>query len=285
MFRGFCFEVWHNASSVLLNPHGIDARQRCTPPWPVPARLTRFFIYSNLNEMLFSLQKTLFYFTLCSPVCQKEHHSYLPLGSPIFRLTTFSELTTPVTSALAIGPGIATEESTAKLVFKLLAEAELPTVIDADGLNILADDPERVKDARVRPILTPHPGEASRLLGTSSRRMQEDRISAARHIAAKTNAVVLLKGARSVIVDPDGRLAINPTGNPGMATGGTGDVLTGIIGGLLAQGLDPFEAASAGAWIHGRAGDLGCSRTGCVSLKAGDLIESLPDVFRELTGS
>jgi hydroxyethylthiazole kinase-like uncharacterized protein yjeF len=188
-------------------------------------------------------------------------------------------------NALAIGPGIATEESTARLVFKLLKEIELPMIIDADGLNILAQDSESVKSARIRPVLTPHPGEAGRLLGVSARRVQEDRISAARQIALATGAVVLLKGARSVIVDPDGRLAINPTGNPGMATGGTGDVLTGIIGGLLVQGLDPFEAASAAAWIHGRAGDIAKLQRGCISLKAGDLIECIPDVFSELTGS
>jgi len=187
-------------------------------------------------------------------------------------------------NAMAIGPGLATQAATAELVFKILEEAEIPMVIDADGLNILAEDPARVQSARVRAVLTPHPGEAARLLGSSPRRIQEDRILAARQIAAKTGAVALLKGACSVIADPDGRLAINPTGNPGMASGGTGDVLTGIIGALLAQGLQPFEAASAGAWIHGRAGDIAKDRTGCISLKAGDLIDSLPEVFCELTG-
>lgn len=188
-------------------------------------------------------------------------------------------------NAMALGPGLSTESTTAELVFKLLKEVEIPMVIDADALNILADDPEKIRSARSRPVLTPHPGEAARLLGTSPRRVQEDRISAARQIAATTGAVTLLKGARSVIADPEGHLAINPTGNPGMASGGTGDVLTGVIGALLAQGLQPFEAASAGAWIHGRAGDIGREQIGCVSLMAGDLIDRLPNVFRELTGS
>jgi NAD(P)H-hydrate epimerase len=175
-------------------------------------------------------------------------------------------------SAIAIGPGMDTKPSTAELFFKLLAEVSLPMVIDADGLNILASNPQATPLKNKKVVLTPHPGEAGRLLGISSHQVQEDRLRSARKIAEKTGAVTLLKGARSIISAPDGRLAVNPTGNPGMASGGTGDV-------LLAQGVEPFESACAGAWLHGRAGDIAEKEKGTISLKATDILDKLPLTF------
>ena len=186
-------------------------------------------------------------------------------------------------TALAIGPGIATELGTKEFFFELIAKTKTPMVIDADGLNILATKPTALKKSGARTVLTPHPGEMARLLGISNAEVQADRIGAARMLAEKTGATVLLKGARTIVAAPDGVIAVNPTGNAGMASGGTGDVLTGIIGALLAQGLKPFDAACAGAWIHGRAGDIAALDIGEISLKAGDLIDALPDVYIELT--
>lgn len=183
-------------------------------------------------------------------------------------------------TALAIGPGLSTESGTSDLFFKLIKETALPIVIDADGLNMLAKNPAALKSSKSKAVLTPHPGEMSRLLGISTAAVQEDRIGAAKKLAALTGAVVVLKGARTIIADPSGTFAVNPNGNSGMASGGTGDALTGIIGALLAQGMEPFAAASAGTWIHGCAGDLAAKRYGETALKAGDIIEALPEVYR-----
>mgnify|MGYP005831821733 CR=1 FL=1 len=182
-------------------------------------------------------------------------------------------------TAIAIGPGLDTKTTTAEFFLKLVAETDLPMVIDADALNILASNPQLLPLKNKKVVLTPHPGEASKLLGSTSRQVQDDRMTSARKIAERTDAVVLLKGARSIIATPDGKLAVNPTGNPGMASGGTGDVLTGIIGALLAQGVAPFESACAAAWLHGRAGDIAEEIKGAISLKATDILDCLPLSF------
>jgi NAD(P)H-hydrate epimerase len=152
----------------------------------------------------------------------------------------------------------------------------VPFVVDADGLNHLAKDLNAAHAAGGALVLTPHPGEAARLLGSTTAEIQADRVGAARRLATAANAVVVLKGARTIVCAPDGTAGINTTGNPGMATGGTGDVLAGVIGALLAQGLAPYEAARAGAFVHGRAGDLAAAALGPVGITAGDLISHLP---------
>ncbi|MCL7488810.1 MAG: NAD(P)H-hydrate dehydratase [Desulfobulbaceae bacterium] len=163
-------------------------------------------------------------------------------------------------SALAIGPGIGTEEETRELVLRLYTEARLPMIIDADGLNILAMTPERIADPPAPRILTPHPGEMGRLTGMSAKEIQADRLSAALEFTAAANTAaahvtLVLKGAGTVICDPAGSWAINTSGNPGMAAGGMGDVLSGIIGGLLAQDVEPDIASRAGVFVHGMAAD------------------------------
>lgn len=164
-------------------------------------------------------------------------------------------------TALVIGPGIGTADKTKELVLKLYCEAELPMVIDADGLNILASAPERIANPPAPRVLTPHPGEMARLTGGSSREVQADRLSTALEFTASVNTgaagnvTTVLKGAGTVICDPEGTWAINSSGNPGMATGGMGDVLSGIIGGLLAQGISPHAATRAGVYVHGKAAD------------------------------
>jgi NAD(P)H-hydrate epimerase len=158
-------------------------------------------------------------------------------------------------SSIALGPGLGTEKQTAELVRKLYREWNLPMVVDADGLNILAGSTEIIQDSPAPRILTPHPGEMARLSDYSSADIQNNRLQAARDFAIRNKVYVVLKGAATVIAAPDQRTAVCPTGNPGMAAGGMGDVLTGIIGGFLAQGLDPWAAACLGAYAHGLAGD------------------------------
>lgn len=190
--------------------------------------------------------------------------------------------------ALAVGPGIPTGAGMRPLLAGLCraaAQANVSLVIDADGLNHLASDPRILEGARVpgaetEIVLTPHPGEAARLLGRSSAEVQADRIGSAHALAARFQSVAVLKGARTLIAAPGGRLAVCPTGNPGMATGGTGDVLTGMVGALLAQGVRAFDAACAAVFLHGAAGDLAATRRGQLSLVAHDVIDVIPEVIQ-----
>jgi NAD(P)H-hydrate epimerase len=158
-------------------------------------------------------------------------------------------------------------------------------VIDADGLNAFEGALQRLRERSSPTILTPHPGEMGRLLGRPTSEVTADRLGAAREAARRSGAIVVLKGYRSLIATPDGEVWINPTGNPGMATGGTGDVLTGMLLGLLAQGLEPLTAAQVGVFAHGLAGDLVARRAGERGLRASDLIEELPAAWRALAES
>ncbi len=181
----------------------------------------------------------------------------------------------------AIGPGISTHPETVRLLHGLVRGLSIPMVIDADGLNCLAGHLEILKEARSPIVLTPHPGEMARLLGTSSQAVQSDRLGAAAELAGRCPATVVLKGARTVIAGRDGVLTINTTGNSGMATAGTGDVLTGMIAGLIAQGHPPDQAACLGVYLHGLAGDLAAAEVGEIGLLAGDLIRRIPTAIRE----
>jgi NAD(P)H-hydrate epimerase len=153
----------------------------------------------------------------------------------------------------------------------------LPIVLDADALNCLGEAPAGRWGSAARPrVLTPHPGEMARLTGRATAEVQADRLAAARALGAERGAVVVLKGARTVTAEPDGRVWINASGNPGLASGGTGDVLAGVIGGLLAQGYPVAEAARLGVFLHGWAADRVAARRGMVGMLASDLIEELP---------
>lgn len=183
-------------------------------------------------------------------------------------------------TAIAIGPGLTTHPETVELIHALVPRLESPSVLDADALNALAGHVALLEHCKITPILTPHPGEMARLVdGTSTRSINEDRIGSAVAFAQARRVVLVLKGARTVVAHPDGRAAVCPTGNPGMATAGTGDVLTGMIVGLLAQGLDPWNAACAGTFLHGLAGDLAAAERGLAGLTAGDVIERIPDAL------
>ena len=190
-------------------------------------------------------------------------------------------------TALAVGPGLGQDPETAIFLGELLQEIGVPMVIDADALNLLARDKKLLADPamaakRRRWVLTPHPGEMARLLDTSIAEIQADRIGIAQKASQIWGATVVLKGAHTVVASPDGPVLINPTGNPGLATGGTGDVLSGLIAGLLAQGLAPVQAAAAGVFAHGRAADRLAAARGMAGLVAGDLLEELPLVFKEI---
>ena len=190
--------------------------------------------------------------------------------------------------ALALGPGLGTEADSGEAIRTIVRGAAVPLVLDADGLNAFApkgQDCTLEAGADARWVLTPHPGEAARLLGIGTSEVQADRLGAARKLAAASGAVVVLKGHRSLIVAPDGRVAINSSGNPGMATGGTGDVLTGAVGAFLARGLSPWDAARLATFVHGDAGDLAAKRLGLESLIATDLIAELPAALTRLNGS
>jgi len=179
-------------------------------------------------------------------------------------------------TALALGPGISTNSGTARLVAELLPRVSIPTLIDADGLNIIANDDGPLREMTASCVLTPHPGEMGRLLGVLAREVQADRPAAALDLAGQYKMPVVLKGARTLVASPDGSFHINPTGNPGMATAGTGDVLTGVIGSFMAQGLEALDAARAGVYVHGLAGDMAAGEKGEAGLIACDIIEALP---------
>lgn len=185
-------------------------------------------------------------------------------------------------SALAVGPGLGQDAGTVAAIRRLAAAADLPLVLDADGINAFAGRPEELAARRAPTVLTPHPGELGRLLGISTAEVQADRPAAARRAAAATGAIVVLKGSLTLIAAPGGGLYVNPTGNPGMASGGTGDVLTGILGGLVAQRLEPLDAACLAVYLHGLAGDLAMVRLRGPALAAEDLIASLPAAFADL---
>ncbi|MFZ5439241.1 MAG: NAD(P)H-hydrate dehydratase [Myxococcota bacterium] len=183
-------------------------------------------------------------------------------------------------SAVVFGPGIDRNEDTTRLLGAFLEELSCPCVIDADGLNALAGHLELLQRAKGELVLTPHPGEMSRLLGLSTAEVQSNRVELARSFARDHQVVLVLKGARTLIARHDGTVFVNTTGNPGMATGGTGDVLAGLTGALLAQQLSPEDAALVAAWVHGAAGDHAKAQRGELGLIASDLLVGMTDVWR-----
>jgi ADP-dependent NAD(P)H-hydrate dehydratase / NAD(P)H-hydrate epimerase len=186
--------------------------------------------------------------------------------------------------ALAIGPGMTAEDETAAFIRELVRTSPVPVVVDADGLNAFARRAAELADRKADAVLTPHVGEFSRLTGIGARELESDRLAHARALAAETNAVTLLKGSRTLIVDPGGVARVNPTGSPVLATAGSGDVLTGIVGGLLARGVGPLDAASAGAYVHGMAGLLAGHDRGEGTI-AGDLLERIPEAVDRVRGA
>jgi NAD(P)H-hydrate epimerase len=184
-------------------------------------------------------------------------------------------------TACAIGPGLTTHYETVQVVKNLIQRMSIPMVIDADGVNALAGSAALLKKAKAPVVMTPHPGEMARLLGISTDDVQKDRIGVASDFAAKFGVTLVLKGAGTVIASPHGEVFINMTGNPGMASGGMGDVLTGMIGSLLAQGYGPMQASCLGVYLHGFAGDLAAEEKGEAGMIAGDVIEKIPEAIKK----
>jgi len=186
--------------------------------------------------------------------------------------------------AVAIGPGIGLDDETARVVRSLIHELRQPTAVDADALTALTGHLDVLRDAPSARCLTPHPGEMARMLGARVDEVQRDRIETVREFATRHRVHIVLKGARSVIGVPDGRVFVNPTGNPGMASGGTGDVLTGMLGAFLARGIEPGTALLSSVYLHGSAGDVAAERVGEEALVARDVIAAIPEAFKRLRG-
>lgn len=194
---------------------------------------------------------------------------------------------------LAIGPGLTSNENITNLLKELVKTATVPMILDADAINSIVGERDIFKDMKAPVILTPHVGEMARLLkGASSKgqggitdmiqKIEQDRINTAASFAKETGVYLVLKGVPTVISEPNGRVLVNTTGNPGMATAGSGDVLTGMIAAFLGQGLSPLDASVLGAYIHGLAGDIAASEKGMHSLIATDIIDKLPEAFSSL---
>ncbi|MDW7672066.1 MAG: NAD(P)H-hydrate dehydratase [Bacillota bacterium] len=185
-------------------------------------------------------------------------------------------------SAVIAGPGWGQDSSWEPILKEFLLTVNKPLLLDADALNLLVPHMDWLIQRKEPAVITPHPGEMARLTGLTIDAINNNRLDTAKKAARDWQSVVVLKGAGTIIASPEGEAVINLTGNQGMAKAGSGDVLAGVIGSLMAQGMESFEAAAVGCWIHGRAGDLAVSKVGPVSLTAGDLIDMLPDAFMKL---
>lgn len=185
-------------------------------------------------------------------------------------------------SAVVIGCGLSVCDDTKNLVQSVITNCKKPLVIDADALNCISNKPEILKNLKAPAIITPHPGEMARLLHSTPKMVNSNRENTAIDFAKKFGVVTVLKGAGTIIASPDGEVYINHTGNSGMATGGSGDVLSGIIGSLLAQGAAPINAAAAGVFLHGTIGDLAAEKLGKISMLPTDMIDMIPTAYLKL---
>lgn len=184
-------------------------------------------------------------------------------------------------SAVLIGCGLSVCSDTKKLVASFIHNCKKPMVLDADALNCICDNPEILNDSASPVIITPHPGEMSRLTGLSVQEVNERRAETASDFAKKYGVVCVLKGAGTIVADNSGRVLINKTGNSGMATGGSGDVLAGMVSALLTQGADALDAAAAGVYLHGLAGDIAKDKLGKISMLPTDLIDCIHLAFQK----
>lgn len=186
-------------------------------------------------------------------------------------------------SALVVGPGMGTSVGAGRFLERMFSTPGAPAVLDADALNLVAEQPSLWSGRKRSAVLTPHPGEAGRLLGSSVREVQSDRVGAVSELARRFGCAVVLKGAGTLVSEPGSGVFLIPRGNPGMATAGSGDVLSGVIGALLARGLSTLEAVRLGAYVHAVAGDLAAERLGVEGVIASDIVESLPHAFRRIS--
>ncbi len=199
-------------------------------------------------------------------------------GKGHFLLSAFSKLKkfSEKIDAVAIGPGISQKNETKKLVKKLVQNLDAPIVLDADGINCIAEQPDVLKKVKRPLVITPHPGEMSRLIHKRVDYIQKNRKKVARGVSKKYGVTVVLKGMNTIVASRSGHTYVNKTGNPGMASGGVGDVLTGMIASLIGQGYSNFDAAKYGVYLHGVAGDIAAKEKGQVSLRAQDVLNCIP---------
>lgn len=183
-------------------------------------------------------------------------------------------------SAVLIGCGLSVCDDTEALVNSFIEHCTKPLVLDADALNCVANNPDILKKAKAPIIITPHPGEMARLVRSTPKAVNENRAEIASCFAKEYGVVTVLKGKGTIIASPDGKIMINQTGNSGMATGGSGDVLAGMTGSLLAQGANPFDAAAAAVYLHGLAGDIAAEKLGKISMLPTDLINEIPQAYK-----
>ena len=205
---------------------------------------------------------------VCIPVPMTDCGSISPDAVDITALTKKC-------TALLFGPGISKCRYTEEILFGIIKNNTLPAVIDADGINLLSDNIELLCECKAPVILTPHPAEMARLCAASVEEVETNRIEIARNFAKKYNCILVLKGANTIVASPEGEISFNLTGNPGMSTGGSGDVLAGIIVSLLAQGFSPIDAAKYGVFLHGKAGDEAAAKHGERGMLPSDIIEEL----------
>ena len=183
--------------------------------------------------------------------------------------------------AVLLGCGLSVCDDTRELVESIVRRCEKPMVLDADTLNCISQSPDTLKSAKAPVIITPHPAEMARLTGSTAAEVNSDREGTARSFSARFGVITVLKGAGTVIASPEGKILLNTTGNSGMATGGSGDVLAGMCASLLAQGGKPFDCAAAAVYLHGLAGDFTAKRLGKTSMLPSDIIDEIPNAFFE----
>lgn len=181
---------------------------------------------------------------------------------------------------VALGPGLGSDPETRSLARKLIQEIEVPIVLDADGINALEGDLDLLKDRQSRMVITPHPGEMSKLIGKDIADIQSMREDIAKSVAEVTGAIVCLKGHRTVVANPDGDVYVNETGNSGMATGGMGDILPGMIASFIGQDVDDYSAGVIAVYLHGLAGDIAAEKKGQFNMIATDVLEYLSEAFK-----
>ncbi|MBF0228721.1 MAG: NAD(P)H-hydrate dehydratase [Desulfamplus sp.] len=234
------------------------------------AGLVTLAIPESINSIMESQVTETMTFPL--PENQKGHISHTALNLIIKTLVKDKRV-------VAAGPGLGVDDSIIRLVHGMVEEITLPMVLDADALNAIAVNPYILKSRKNSTILTPHPGEMARLTGKSTVEIQQNRVETAINFAIEFNVIVVLKGASTIVALPDGTLYICPTGNSGMASGGMGDVLTGMISGFIAQGFEPSQAAIAGVYIHGLCGDIVAKKRGAYGFVASDIIKIIPETI------
>jgi NAD(P)H-hydrate epimerase len=230
-------------------------------------------VTNGIPESLNLVMETKLTEVMTLPLEETDSQSLSPKAKP--KILDFAKKC----DVVAIGPGLGSDSSTKMLVAELLDEIEQPVVLDADGINALEGDMEALRKRGSRTVITPHPGELARLMGKDVEEIQSNRTDMARSVAEVTGAVVVLKGHKTVVANPEGKIYVNETGNSGMASGGTGDVLTGMIASFIGQGIDDYSSAVCAVYIHGMAGDIAAEEIGQFSMTASDVLDFLPEAF------